>query len=370
MADWLDVIDEAGSGHSHVRESLLSVAEEVSNSGSWAWKTGVDQLVWSANLQRLWQLEPRPGQRPLSALLERVTPSDQRRIRGWIDWVRSGHRAPDIKFRIVLPDGGVRHMDARAARREDEDGRVYFVGWVQDVTDTRQAERELACHLAVTSVLNEWNDAEEGIMRLLEGLAQALGLHRTALWIPRADGQLEPRWMHDEPGTDGVALNGRVLADAQRCAAVAWRAREPIWVGGIRDEPGFPIGDQASWDTLRNAVLVPLTSRGESLAVLALPGVQELEITDRLMTTLAGIGTEIGAFLSSHTSILQPPVLTPREIEILRLASEGLAGPAIAARLYVSPATIKTHFENIYAKYGVTDRVTAVAKAIREGLLR
>ena len=35
----------------------------------------------------------------------------------------------------------------------------------------------------------------------------------------------------------------------------------------------------------------------------------------------------------------------------------------------VSPATIKTHFENIYVKYDVGDRVAAVAKAIREGIL-
>jgi DNA-binding NarL/FixJ family response regulator len=72
-----------------------------------------------------------------------------------------------------------------------------------------------------------------------------------------------------------------------------------------------------------------------------------MQLTDRLSATLAGIGAEVGAFLASHIGILQPTVLTPREIEILRLASEGVSGPAIAERLFVSPATIKTHFENI-----------------------
>ena len=55
---------------------------------------------------------------------------------------------------------------------------------------------------------------------------------------------------------------------------------------------------------------------------------------------------------------------------MLQLAADGLSGPEIAAHLHVSPATVKTHFENIYAKYDVSDRVAAVAKALREGLIR
>jgi DNA-binding CsgD family transcriptional regulator len=61
--------------------------------------------------------------------------------------------------------------------------------------------------------------------------------------------------------------------------------------------------------------------------------------------------------------------LTPRELEVLELAAEGLNGPAIARVLVVSPATVSTHFEHIYEKLGVTDRAGAVAKAMRLGLI-
>ena len=64
----------------------------------------------------------------------------------------------------------------------------------------------------------------------------------------------------------------------------------------------------------------------------------------------------------------QPP-LTPRELEVLELAAEGLTGPMIAGKLVLSPATIRTHFENIYAKLGVGDRAGSVAKAMRLGLI-
>lgn len=62
--------------------------------------------------------------------------------------------------------------------------------------------------------------------------------------------------------------------------------------------------------------------------------------------------------------------LTIREREVLQLAAEGVAGPGIAERLVLSPATVKTHFEHIYGKLGVHDRAGAVARAMRLGLIR
>jgi DNA-binding CsgD family transcriptional regulator len=61
--------------------------------------------------------------------------------------------------------------------------------------------------------------------------------------------------------------------------------------------------------------------------------------------------------------------LTSREIQILQLAARGMSGPAIAEHLVVSCATIKTHFQNIYAKWHVSDRASAVAEAMRQGLI-
>jgi DNA-binding CsgD family transcriptional regulator len=61
--------------------------------------------------------------------------------------------------------------------------------------------------------------------------------------------------------------------------------------------------------------------------------------------------------------------LTARERELLQLAADGLSGPQIAARLVLSPRTVQTHFQNIYGKWGVSDRAGAVARALRQGLI-
>ena len=61
--------------------------------------------------------------------------------------------------------------------------------------------------------------------------------------------------------------------------------------------------------------------------------------------------------------------LTPREAEVLQLASYGYTTSQIGAVLVVSPATVKTHFEHIYDKLKARDRASAVANALRLGLI-
>ena len=58
-----------------------------------------------------------------------------------------------------------------------------------------------------------------------------------------------------------------------------------------------------------------------------------------------------------------PDGLTAREAEVLSLIADGLTNSQIAARLYVSEATIKTHINHIFTKAGVCDRAQAVAYA-------
>jgi NarL family two-component system response regulator LiaR len=61
--------------------------------------------------------------------------------------------------------------------------------------------------------------------------------------------------------------------------------------------------------------------------------------------------------------------LTERERAVLELMVEGLNNTQIAQRLFISPATVKSHVSNILSKLNVTGRTEAVALAIRHGLI-
>jgi two-component system, NarL family, nitrate/nitrite response regulator NarL len=61
--------------------------------------------------------------------------------------------------------------------------------------------------------------------------------------------------------------------------------------------------------------------------------------------------------------------LTEREKSVLELAVKGLTVVAMGKELHLSPATVKVHLSTLYAKLGVGDRASAVAEAIRRGLV-
>jgi DNA-binding CsgD family transcriptional regulator len=60
---------------------------------------------------------------------------------------------------------------------------------------------------------------------------------------------------------------------------------------------------------------------------------------------------------------------TPRELDVLVLASHGLTSSEIAEELFVTAVTVQTHFKNIYQKLGVGNKAAAVAVALRHGLI-
>ncbi|KIF75259.1 LuxR family transcriptional regulator [Streptomyces sp. 150FB] len=63
-----------------------------------------------------------------------------------------------------------------------------------------------------------------------------------------------------------------------------------------------------------------------------------------------------------------PGDITPREREVLTLIGQGLPNRAIAEKLFISEATVKTHINNLFAKADIKDRADAVRRAIGAGL--
>lgn len=93
-----------------------------------------------------------------------------------------------------------------------------------------------------------------------------------------------------------------------------------------------------------------------------------LEAIRRVHAGGAFIDPTAAAELARHAT--SGAALTAREIDVLRLISQGKSNKEIAADLFVAESTIKTHVATIYEKLKVTDRTEAVVHAIRRGIIQ
>ena len=80
----------------------------------------------------------------------------------------------------------------------------------------------------------------------------------------------------------------------------------------------------------------------------------------------------IEAYAGTHPAPARPDLteLSTRETEVLELIARGMSNRQIAAHLFISNATVKTHVSNVIMKLGLRDRVHGVIYAYENGLIR
>lgn len=152
------------------------------------------------------------------------------------------------------------------------------------------------------------------------------------------------------PSVDGIAVLDAVEREHLATKVIIVSAYEDsatVYRAISRGARGY-LPKVCSGESLCDSVLI--VSRGETIIPPALQ---------------AGLASEI----RSRRDREDGPVLTPREIEVLRLAADGLSAPEIAVRLFLSVTTVKTHLQHVYEKLEVSDRAAAVATALRRGML-
>lgn len=375
-------------GQRSVMETLLADVEHLASIGGWSWDLTTHEATWSDELYRIQGLEPQSVPASPELLLRSVPESDRGYVATLLESVvQRPDSIPaegiDIAYRVVRPDGAVRELRAIGRIERDPAGRpVRWVGAAQDVTELRLTERELQAHYAVSVALRHWDTFDDGVMGLLTRLGDALDYGYGALWTWDGDGDgdggsLVCRAFWTSPATAGATeptafeLATRAMAFASGAGAPgrAWAHGRPVVVADLAADPSFDHLDAARALGLTSGVAIPALTDDGPLAVLSFYSDDRRAGTPSLERTLGAIGRDLGAFLARHRAQLTNRTLSPRELEVLRLAAEGRSGPEIARRLVVSPSTIKTHFEHIYEKLGVGDRAGAVAYALRAGMI-
>jgi PAS domain S-box-containing protein len=126
-------------------EAYLAEAQRLTRSGSWAWNVRTGALLWSQEIFRICACDPEKMKPTWNFLLERLHPEDRPEIerRAKLEFTQKEWVDSESDFRIVLPDGSIKHLHTIAHPVMDTSGEVAeVVGTVMDVTERKRAEEE------------------------------------------------------------------------------------------------------------------------------------------------------------------------------------------------------------------------------------
>jgi len=82
------------------------------------------------------------------------------------------------------------------------------------------------------------------------------------------------------------------------------------------------------------------------------------------------LGPRVAEKVTQRLTDSSKNTLSSREIEVLELAAQGNPNKAIAKKLFITEATVKSHFVHIFSKLGVTDRTGAVTDAVKKKIIK
>jgi signal transduction histidine kinase/PAS domain-containing protein len=242
-------------------EAYLAEAQRLTHIGSWAWNVRTDALFWSQEIFRIYDYDPHKKTPTWPQFLERVHPEDRPQIeqRAKMETTQKGWVDSQADFRIVLPDGTIKHLHSIARPVMDESGEITeVVGTVMDVTERKRAEALRDGESRVLEMIARDAPLEE----ILENLVlvvedQFTGLLCSVLLLDEDGQHVRHGAGPSLPEAYTKAIDGLCIGPKAGSCGTAMYRREPVVVTDILQDPLWepyrsvaePYGFRACWST-------------------------------------------------------------------------------------------------------------------------
>jgi PAS domain S-box-containing protein len=146
----------------------LAEAQRLSYTGSFGWRLSTGEIFWSEETFRIFQYD-RTTTPSVALILQRVHPEDAALVRQTIERAAQDGKDFEHEYRLVMPDGTIKHVNVVAHALNDESDGIEFAGAVMDVSDRKRAE--------------------EALRRSESNLAEAQRLTHTGSWVWQVAGR-------------------------------------------------------------------------------------------------------------------------------------------------------------------------------------
>ena len=125
-------------------EVFLAEGQRLSSTGSFSWRVATDEITWSEQLYRIYELEIGVPV-TLELIRTRVHPEDISLLEKMkmVDQTGGGGAEFEWQYRLLMPDHSIKYMHAIAHTTYDQDGQLEYIAAVQDVTERRRSEEAL-----------------------------------------------------------------------------------------------------------------------------------------------------------------------------------------------------------------------------------
>jgi len=160
-------------------EAFLAEAQSLSSTGSFFWRVATDEITWSDELYRIYELEIGVPV-TLELIRTRVHPEDVSLIEKMkmVEQAQNGGNDFEWQYRLLMPDHAIKYLHAVAHASRDQDGQLEYIAAVQDVTARRLAEeardkarselahvaRVMSLGMLTASIAHELNQPLSGIV--------------------------------------------------------------------------------------------------------------------------------------------------------------------------------------------------------------
>jgi PAS domain S-box-containing protein len=142
----LDITERKRDEQALVRsEAYLAETQKLTHTGSWAWDPRNQKVLYcSKEMFRIHGLDPQEHSPSRKNFRQRIHPDDRNSLDERFTRVVNEKVSSFDEYRVVLPDGTVRHVDSSAHPRLDENGElIEFIGTATDVTERKRDEEAL-----------------------------------------------------------------------------------------------------------------------------------------------------------------------------------------------------------------------------------